>query len=382
MLEQGPEPDARVVRLRAGPGWAARVAALLESARWLSASGAIRAFLERHGLAGARRVPLAGDASARRYERIQGGPRPAVLMDAPPAAIDVRPFLAVAAWLRAAGLSAPEVLAADAPAGLVLLEDLGDDLFSRVLAQDGDEALLYGAAVDLLLVLHRALPPASLPPYDDAWLLREAELLVEWYAPGLGAPAKAEYRAIWRDLLPAARTGADGFVYVDYHADNLLWLPGRSGLARVGLLDFQDARLGPPAYDLVSLLEDARRDVDRGLARAMLERYLAARPELDPAAFRAAYGLLGAQRNAKILGLFARLAKRDGKPHYLPLQPRVRAHLERDLTPPPARPAPRLVRAPPAAHGGPLRTPPSSRPRARPPTPWKRPRHRDPTLPG
>ena len=165
--------------------------------------GAIRAFLERHGLAGARRVPLAGDASARRYERIQGGPRPAVLMDAPPGAIDVRPFLAVAAWLRAAGLSAPEVLAADAPAGLVLLEDLGDDLFSRVLAQDGDEGLLYRTAVDLLLVLHRALPPASLPPYDDAWLLREALLLVEWYAPEVGAPAKAEYRAIWRDLLPA-----------------------------------------------------------------------------------------------------------------------------------------------------------------------------------
>ena len=293
--------------------------------------GAIRAFLERQGLAAARRLPLAGDASVRRYERIVGGPRPAVLMDAPPAAIDLRPFLAVAGWLRAAGLSAPEVLAADAQAGLVLLEDLGDDLFSRVLARGGDEALLYGTAVDLLLVLHRALPPVFLPPYDDAWLLREAELLVEWYAPELGAPAKADYRAIWRDLLPAARTGADGFVYVDYHADNLLWLAGRSGLARVGLLDFQDARLGPPAYDLVSLLEDARRDVDPGLAPAMLERYLAARPELHPAAFRAAYGLLGAQRNAKILGLFARLAKRDGKAHYLPLQPRVRAHLARDL---------------------------------------------------
>jgi N-acetylmuramate 1-kinase len=293
--------------------------------------GAIRAFLERHGFAGARRVPLAGDASVRRYERIQGGPRPAVLMDAPPAAIELRPFLAVAAWLRATGLSAPEVLAADPGAGLALLEDLGDDLFSRLLARGGDEDLLYRTAVDLLLVLHRAVPPAWLPPYDDAWLLREAELLVEWYAPDLGAPVRAEYRAIWRDLLPAARTGADGFVYVDYHADNLLWLPGRSALARVGLLDFQDARRGPSAYDLVSLLEDARRDVDPGLARAMLERYLTARPELDATAFRAAYGLLGAQRNAKILGLFARLARRDGKPHYLALQPRVRAHLERDL---------------------------------------------------
>ena len=171
----------------------------------------------------------------------------------------------------------------------------------------------------------------ALPHYDDAWLLREAGLLVEWYAPDLGPAAAADYRAIWQDLLPAARVGADAFVYVDYHADNLLWLPARAGLARVGLLDFQDARLGPSAYDLASLLEDARRDVAPGLARAMVERYLAARPELDADAFRAAYALLAAQRNAKILGLFARLAQRDGKPHYLELQPRVRAHLRRDL---------------------------------------------------
>jgi N-acetylmuramate 1-kinase len=294
-------------------------------------SSDVRAFLDRHGFAGARRLSLAGDASVRRYERLSGGPCPAVLMDAPPATIDVRPFLAVAGWLRDAGLSAPEVLAADPAAGLVLLEDLGDELFSRTLARGGDERLLYRTAVDLLLVLHRAPPPAFLPRYDDAWLLREAELLVEWYSPALGDPAKADYRAIWRDLLPAARVGGDGFVYVDYHADNLLWLPGRNGLARVGMLDFQGARSGPPAYDLASLLEDARRDVDPGLARAMVERYLAARPELDADALRAAYALLAAQRNAKILGLFSRLAQRDGKPHYLDLQPRVRAHLRRDL---------------------------------------------------
>ena len=292
---------------------------------------ALRAFLERQGFGGARRLPLAGDASVRRYERLSGGPCPAVLMDAPPATIDVRPFLAVAGWLRAAGLSAPEVLAADPAAGLVLLEDLGDELFSRALARGGDERLLYQTAVDLLVVLHRVPPPAALPRYDDAWLLREAELLLDWYAPDLGSAAAADYRAIWRDLLPAARAGGEGFVYVDYHADNLLWLPARSGLARVGLLDFQDARFGPPAYDLASLLEDARRDVDPGLAGAMVERYLAARPELDADATRAAYALLAAQRNAKILGLFARLAQRDGKPHYLALQPRVRAHLRRDL---------------------------------------------------
>ena len=294
-------------------------------------AAAIGDFLARCGLAGASRMPLAGDASARRYERIAAGDRRLVLMDAPPAALELDPFLAIGAWLRAQGLSAPQVVAADRAAGLALLEDLGDDLFRPLLARGGaDEALLYRTAVDLLVALQRAAPP-SLPRYDDAWLLREARLLLEWYAPALGAAAAVEYDAIWRDLLPLARVGADGFVYVDYHADNLLWLPERAGHARIGLLDFQDARIGPPAYDLVSLLEDARRDVASPLARAMAQRYLAARPELEPAAFRAACAVLGAQRNAKILGLFARLAARDGKRQYLDLQPRVRAHLARSL---------------------------------------------------
>ncbi len=291
----------------------------------------IRRFLAGHGFGGARRLPLAGDASVRRYARIIGGPRPAVLMDVPPATLGVCPFLEVAAWLRRQGLSAPEVLATNAEAGLVLLEDLGDDLFTRMVADPGRELLLYESAVDLLARLHQARLDLALPPYDDAWLVREAALLVEWYAPELDAAAATDYLAIWRELLPAARVGADGFVYVDYHADNLLWLPARTGLARVGLLDFQDARLGPSAYDLVSLLEDARRDVDPSLARAMVQRYLNARPELNADAFRAAYALLGAQRNAKILGLFSRLARRDRKPRYLDLLPRVRAHLGQDL---------------------------------------------------
>ncbi len=287
----------------------------------------IDAFLARCGLAGARRAALAGDASVRRYERLAADGRTLVLMDAPPEALDLRPFLAVDAWLREQGLSAPAVLAADLAEGLVLLEDLGDDLFRPLLEERTvDEALLYRTAVDLLVALQRAEPPA-LPRYDDAWLLREARLLVEWYAPALSAAAVEEYGKIWRQVLPAARVGADVFVYVDYHADNLLWLPERAGLARVGLLDFQDARLGPPAYDLVSLLADARREVTPDLARAMVAHYLAARPELDPDAFAAAYAVLGAQRNAKILGLFSRLAVRDGKRQYLDLQPRVRAHL-------------------------------------------------------
>ncbi len=286
-----------------------------------------QAFLDGHGFGEATRTALAGDASARRYERLSGGPCPAVLMHSPPQ-IPVEPFLHVADWLHRCAASAPRVLAADAKTGRVLLEDLGDDLFSHVLARGGDERQLYHAAVDLLVDLQRQPPPEGLPAYDDAWLLREAMLLPEWYAPGTPAD---DYRVIWEKLLPLTRVGADGFVYVDYHADNLLWLPERQGHARIGLLDFQDARIGPPAYDLVSLLEDARRDVAPDLAQAMIERYLAARPDLEPQAFRTAYAVLGAQRNAKIFGLFSRLARRDGKPAYLALLPRVAGHLKRDL---------------------------------------------------
>ena len=291
----------------------------------------IRKFLTREGFGAARRVALAGDASVRRYERLEGGQRPAVLIDAPPGQIDLAPFLRVGNWLRGLGLSAPEVLSADPATGLALLEDLGDDLLNRVLIAGGDEPELYGAAVDLLIRLQRAAPPDGLPPYDDAKMLAEVSLLTEWYVPGLREPAKAGYIALWRKILPAARAGEDCVVYVDYHADNLLWLPARAGLARIGLLDFQDARIGPPAYDLVSLLEDARRDVGHPLAEAMIERYLAARPELDASAFRAAYAVLGAQRNAKILGLFTRLARRDGKPRYLEPLSRVLSYLRGDL---------------------------------------------------
>jgi len=254
-----------------------------------------------------------------------------VLMDCPPDLLDVRPFLKIAKWLRQCGFTAPLIVAADEDAGLVLMEDLGDGLFSRILSSDtevADETELYAAAVDVLVGLQALDQLPDLPAYDDEKMLEEASRFTRWYASTLSDRAKDAYLEIWRSL-----EGPAALVYVDFHADNLLWLPGREGLSRVGLLDFQDARLGPPAYDLVSLLEDARRDVSPELAEFMIERYLKARPTLDEEGFRAAYAVLGAHRHCKVLGMIANWA-RTGKPHYLALQDRVRTHLQRDLTHP------------------------------------------------
>ena len=321
----------------------------------------VAAFLVRHGWANAERRPLAGDASFRRYERVVADGRLAVLMLAPPDREDVRPFVAVARHLLGRGFSAPAILAADVAAGLVLLEDMGDDLYTRVLGDGGDEDALYAAAVDVLVELHRE-PPSGLdaPRYDDARLHEEADLLVDWYLPavtGEATPAavRAAYTAAWNEVFPLARAVPEALVLRDYHADNLLWLPGRPGIRRVGLLDFQDAVVGPVAYDLVSLLEDARRDIAEGTVEAMRARYLARRSDLDREAFAAAYAVLGAQRNCKIAGIFTRLWRRDGKPAYLDYLPRVWGHLARDLAHPALAPVERWLAAavPPELRGRP-----------------------------
>ncbi len=298
----------------------------------------ISAFLAEAGWGAAHRADLAGDASNRRYLRLEQGARRAVLMDAPPErGEDIRPFLAVTAELRARALSAPEPLAADPEAGLLLLEDLGDALFARVTARDAAaEPALYAAAVDLIAAETRAPVAADLAPYGEAALAAEARLATDWYLRGaLGQPPPEglaeEIEALLLAALAAPAADRSALVLRDYHAENLIWLPDRAGHARVGLLDYQDALLGSPAYDLVSLLEDARRDLAPGLAEAMLARFLAARPDLDATAFRADYAALGVQRNLKILGVFARLAMRDGKPRYLALMPRVWGHLRGDL---------------------------------------------------
>ncbi|HSF94252.1 MAG TPA: phosphotransferase [Thermohalobaculum sp.] len=311
---------------------------------------ALAEFLRRAGRDPAAMRPLAGDASNRRYLRLaeEPGYPGAVLMDSPPEkGEDVRPFVAVTHWLRGQGLSAPRIEAADLAQGFLILEDLGDDLYAGLLVREpAREPELYGAAVDLLADLAAVPAPAligppecrlPLPPYDAAVLAREAALVREWWMPAAGTEVPtdlaAEFDALAAQATAAVAGAREVLVLRDYHAENLIWLPRRQGPARVGLLDYQDALAGHPAYDLVSLLEDARRDTSAELRQAMIARYLA-RHGTAPEAFRAVYAALGAQRNLKIVGIFARLAIRDLKPRYLDLIPRVWGHLVADLAHP------------------------------------------------
>jgi hypothetical protein len=300
------------------------------------------AFLAGCGWGDATPAPLAGDASFRRYYRLGDNGRRAVLMDAPPPQEDVVPYIAVAQMLRRLGFSAPEVFAEDRAAGFLLIEDFGDDTYTRLLDRGADEPALYTLAVDTLIELQRAVEARGspdLPPYDADRLLAEAALLVDWYAPAaLGDPLSTarrdEYLDLWRTLLPQAALSGETLVLRDYHVDNLMLLPDRTGVQGCGLLDFQDAVCGPPSYDLVSLLEDARRDVPADLRRRMTERYLAAFPALDRVAFLRSAAILAAQRNCKILGIFTRLWRRDGKPRYLVHFPRIWRLLEEEVAHP------------------------------------------------
>jgi len=292
----------------------------------------IAEFLAAAGWTGAERRVLAADASFRRYDRIRLGGRRAVLMDAPPAKEKVEPFIAIARHLVALGYSAPRIYEADIAKGLVLIEDLGDDTYTRLLAAGHDERALYELATDVLIDLHRRpateAVPRGIAPYDVAAFQREADLLVEWYLPAVaGKPAGDEllrsYRACWQALLPLADGAPGTLVLRDYHVDNLMLLPNRAGIAACGLLDFQDALAGPSSYDFISLVEDARRDIAPELIAAMRQRYLAGVPALDRQAFDASCAVLAAQRHAKVIGIFTRLCVRDGKSKYLGHIPRV-----------------------------------------------------------
>jgi hypothetical protein len=329
----------------------------------------VRGFISEAMMSNASRRRMQGDASTRIFERLTEGGKSRILMNAPARpdgppvrdgksysaiahlAESVLPYVAMARGLREQNLSAPEILYADLEAGLLLVEDLGEE---RVVAGDPPQwiAERHEAAIDVLLHLHaRQLPDRlavaphleyRIPDYDiDAFLI-EAELLLDWYLPRLGvaiaAEARRQFRGLWGDALALAMQSGRTWVLRDYHSPNLFWLPQRQGTGRLGILDFQDALMGPPAYDVASLLQDARVDVSEETELALLGHYVRARrvndPAFDPGLFIKSYVTLAAQRASKILGIFARLDARDGKPQYLRHMPRVWSYLQRSLAHP------------------------------------------------
>ncbi|HEV7263949.1 MAG TPA: phosphotransferase [Falsiroseomonas sp.] len=303
-------------------------------------------FLAAHGFAVARRESLPSDASFRRYVRLHGGPRPALLMDAPPPQEDLLPFLHVAAHLSAIGLSAPEIIAADPARGFLLLEDLGRDSMATRLDAGADPLPLYLDAAESLAALHEAPPPDGLPEWGAARMAETAAAtFLDWWWPetfgARPAPAIIEdfHLALQKMLAPVA---ARGFVHRDYFPANLMPLD-RAPPRRAGIIDFQDAAYGHPAYDLVSLVEDARRDVDDAVRAEAIARYLAHRPALDAQEFRAAMAACAAQRHLRVAALWVRLARRDGKPRYLVHGPRCWGLLDRALAHPATAPLARFL---------------------------------------
>jgi tRNA threonylcarbamoyl adenosine modification protein YjeE len=340
-----------------------------KSAAQVARLKALRQFLERAGYLDARRQRMAGDASTRSYARLIRDDGVVILMNSPrrpdgPAiyagksysaavhlAEDVKPFVAIDGGLRERGFSAPAIHHADIEAGFLITEDFGSTGFI-----EGDPprpiAERYEAATDMLAALHRGPLPEKLPLtpeftyaiplFDTDALLVEIGLMLEWYLPDRGVQPserlRAEFAAIWRDLLAKPAAAPRTWVMRDFHSPNLIWLEGREGIARVGIIDFQDAVLGPEAYDLVSLLQDARIDVPEQLELSLFAHYIKARRTadggFDAAQFAELYAIMSAQRNTRLLGTFARLNRRDGKPQYLRHQPRIWAYLGRSLAHP------------------------------------------------
>jgi hypothetical protein len=298
-------------------------------------------FLVEHKLEKAELISLPADASYRTYDRLKLADKSYILMDAPPPQENVKPFIKVANYLSQNGISSPKIFADDVKNGFLLLEDFGDDSYIKLLQANEEEfpeKLLYENAIDLLLYLHKLpVPDGILPYYDDELLLNEVNQLTEWYVPILnGEPInkklQEEFEIIWRHLLQYTRFLSETVVLRDYHVNNLMWLDNRSGIKRVGVLDFQDAVIGSPVYDMVSLLEDVRRDVSDELAQNMITRYLTTRAdEITRKDFLASYAILGAQRNLKIIGMCARKAVKDKNSTYLNWLPRIWRYLEKDL---------------------------------------------------
>jgi len=318
------------------------------------------AFLRQAGYGAAAAARLPADASLRHYTRLRGGPRPALLMDAPPPE-DVRPFLSVARHIAGLGLSVPEIFAADEEQGFLVIEDFGEASHAALLDAGAEPLPLYLEAAEALAALHAAPPPATLPAWDPPTMARAtAATFMEWWWPAaIGAAPDAETRAacdaaIQAMLAPFARAG--GFVHRDFFPANLMRLPDRTGARRTGLLDFQDAAIGHPAYDLVSLVEDARRDVAPAVRAAAIARYLDARPDVDRDDFTAAMAACAAQRHLRVAALWVRLDRRDRKPHYLAHGPRCWRLLDQALAHPATRPLRDFLdaRVPPAQRCNPM----------------------------
>jgi tRNA threonylcarbamoyl adenosine modification protein YjeE len=362
-LEPALGPDVRNARYTGYGAFAMRAERIAQ----------LRAFLDESGYGEAERRRMQGDASTRVFERLVIDDQSLILMNAPPhpdgpvvrdgkpysaiahLAESTIPYVAVAAGLRDRNFSAPVILHSDAPKGFIIMEDLGED---RVVSGDPPAPIedRYHAALDVLIALHRRRPSEvlhsppqpeyRLPHYDmDAFLI-EAELLIDWYLVSVGAPAtdirREKFIALWREALAPAIEGPQTWVLRDYHSPNLLWLKDRQDIARIGILDFQDTVMGPAAYDVASLLQDARVDVPETLEVALLSRYVRARAaddrRFEAAAFAQLYATLAAQRATKILGIFARLERRDGKPQYLRHMPRLWGYLQRSLAHPALEP--------------------------------------------
>jgi len=298
-------------------------------------------FLKTHGWQDAAITPLAADASFRRYFRLSLNGHPAMLMDSPPDKENLPAFLAIARHLTGMGFSAPDIYAEDIKTGFAILEDFGNSTYTRLLDAGEDTTPLYDMAVDVLMALHEhdEATRVEAPPYDRAVLLREAGLLPDWHLParrGHATPdeVRASYIAAWNTIIDGLPPMSETIVLRDFHVDNLMRLDGRTGISACGLLDFQDALIGHPAYDLMSLLEDARRDLPQDMARAMRAKYETCIPAGDREAFDLWYHVLAAQRHAKVAGIFLRLCIRDDKDKYLRHIPRVMRLLESHLAHP------------------------------------------------
>ncbi|MCT4635228.1 MAG: phosphotransferase [Rickettsiales bacterium] len=300
-------------------------------------------FLNEQNFKNLERQKLKNDASFRSYERLITDRGSFILMDAPPTKEETLPFIRMSEFLRKNDLSAPEVLAQDTKNGFLLLEDFGNESFNNilngksVLSEELTEERVYEKAIDALIRLHK-LPSIDidLPRYNDAMLLKESNCFIDWYVSVLNGEAstkemKEEFNLIVKHLMTISKRFGEVVVHRDYHADNLIWLEDRIAFRKVGMLDFQDAVIGSPIYDLVSLLEDARRDVSPSLADKMIKRYLKAFPTYSRKDFNVAYATLGVQRNLKIIGIFARQAAKYKNPSYLSMLPRIWRYIHHDL---------------------------------------------------